>query len=486
MGVTDKIIKEATALAKVRPIAKTDKKENDEIITQELPQITPDMLPKEIRHWVQDVCERIESPIGVGAVTALTIIGNLIGNKVGIRPKAKDDWTVIPNLWGMIIGSPSVKKTPIYSELYKAVAKVEFEEHQKFENDMKAYRIEQDKYSTDKKKRKESEPPLEQPTKPQKKRYATSDGTIEAIAEIIKYNPNGILQTRDELSGFLKMMDKAGKEGDRAFYLEGWNGTNSFSVDRIMRGSTYIPQLTLGVLGNIQPSVLKEYIYEAVQGKRADGFIQRFQLALFVEPIKQNGVDRYPNTTAKDEFFELIKKIVEIEHFRECEDDPYKNVSFYRFENEAQTLFNNWYKDNYEEAQNAPNEALEGHLNKYPKLICSLSLIFHISEIVSSDNNIASVSKENFNRAYKIVEVLKAHAYYLYSTLEREDAQKEEMHDKIEAKIKELHQQSKLPMTFGAISQLIRGAKAKDVEEVSKSVAKVKGKKIISLLASNV
>lgn len=456
--------------------------EPSKIIAQKLPQITPDMLPDSISGWVQDVCERIESPLSVGAVTALTLIGSLIGNKVGIRPKSKDNWTVIPNVWGMIIGSPSVKKTPVYSELYKSVARLEHEAHTKFRDEMKAYEVDYEKYIADKKKIKEGDTPLEPPTKPHKKRYATSDGTIEAIAEIIKHNPNGLLQTRDELSGFLKMMDKSGKEGDRSFYLEGWNGTGSFSVDRIGRGSTYLPKLTLSVLGNIQPSIIKEYIYEAVQGKKADGFIQRFQLALFVEPIEQKGVDRYPNTEARDVFYETVRCIAEDEHYKGWEEDIFGETPFYRFENEAQTLYTSWAMNNYIEATRAPNEALEGHLNKYPNLICSLALIFHISEIVSSGKGIGYVSVENFNRAYKIVDVLKAHAYYLYNTLEREEKHKDEMHDKIEAKIIELNQQSKLPMTFGEVSRLVRGAKANDVEEVVKSIAKVKGRKIIGLL----
>lgn len=63
-----------------------------------LPKITPDMLPDSIGNYVKDVCERIESPFEIGAVTALTIIGSLIGNKVGIRPKAHDNWTVVPNV----------------------------------------------------------------------------------------------------------------------------------------------------------------------------------------------------------------------------------------------------------------------------------------------------------------------------------------------------------------------------------------------------
>ena len=34
-----------------------------------------------------------------------------------------------------------------------------------------------------------------------------------------------MLLLRDELSGWMRALDKPGHEGDREFYLEAWNGT---------------------------------------------------------------------------------------------------------------------------------------------------------------------------------------------------------------------------------------------------------------------
>ena len=79
-----------------KPIKKDDSK---------LPKITKDMLPSQIGNWVADVCERIESPLEVGVVNALSLIGNLIGNRVAIKPKQNDyNYLEYPNIWGMVIG----------------------------------------------------------------------------------------------------------------------------------------------------------------------------------------------------------------------------------------------------------------------------------------------------------------------------------------------------------------------------------------------
>ncbi len=449
-----------------------------------LPKITPDMLPISISGWVKDVCERIESPFEIGAVTALTLIGNLIGNKVGIRPKAKDNWTVVPNLWGMIIGKPSIKKTPVYGELYKAVSRLEVEATKQNEEALKDYEIEFEVYKAKIKEAKKEDnleklKALEEPKKPSKTRYATSDGTIEAIADIISGNPNGLLITRDELSGFLKMMDKAGKEGDRAFYLEGWNGTSSFSVDRIMRGSTYIPKLTLGVLGNIQPSIIKEYVYEAVQGGKADGFLQRFQLSVFVDAIEQKGVDRYPNKEQRDIFYSIVESIAKAEYFKGSQTDEFDDTSFYRFKDDAQVIFNDWYISNAKEAQTAFNEAMEGHLSKYPSFVASLALIFHICDIATDKEGKFnySIGKENIVKALKLVEVFKAHAERLYSTFEIEEQKRDERADKVLSFIGS----KALPIKFRDVTQGAGGKPSKtEILKAVKGIYKTAGSQIIS------
>jgi Protein of unknown function (DUF3987) len=103
----------------------------------------------------------------------------------------------------------------------------------------------------------------EVPEEPVLRRYKTNDTTVEKLSELLLQNPQGILINRDELSGWLRNLDKQGREGDRAFYLEGWNGTGSFDVDRIGRGCLHIPALCLSILGTIQPGPLSSYVWAA-------------------------------------------------------------------------------------------------------------------------------------------------------------------------------------------------------------------------------
>ena len=72
----------------------------------------PELLPDAIRDYVMDVADRQQAPPDFAAVTALCGISAVIGNRVRIRPKQNDDWEVVPNLWGAIVGRPSAMKSP--------------------------------------------------------------------------------------------------------------------------------------------------------------------------------------------------------------------------------------------------------------------------------------------------------------------------------------------------------------------------------------
>ena len=58
-------------------------------------------------------------PLDFLAVPAMTVAGSLIGCKVGIRPKQRDDWTEVCNLWAMVVARPGLLKSPAVSEILR-------------------------------------------------------------------------------------------------------------------------------------------------------------------------------------------------------------------------------------------------------------------------------------------------------------------------------------------------------------------------------
>ena len=64
-----------------------------------------DLLPLALRAWVMDIAHRMQCPADFPAVAALVALSSLIGARAVIQPKAKDDWQVVPNLWGNLVDS---------------------------------------------------------------------------------------------------------------------------------------------------------------------------------------------------------------------------------------------------------------------------------------------------------------------------------------------------------------------------------------------
>ncbi len=77
-----------------------------------MPPLDPQLIPAPLRGWIADVAHRMQCPVDYCAVGALVALAGVVGAAVGIRPKRRDDWLVVPNLWGGVIGPPSKKKDP--------------------------------------------------------------------------------------------------------------------------------------------------------------------------------------------------------------------------------------------------------------------------------------------------------------------------------------------------------------------------------------
>jgi putative DNA primase/helicase len=113
---------------------------------------------------------------------------------------------------------------------------------------------------------------------PKQRRLLLTDATYEKLHEILSDNAAGVLVARDELTGWLADLEKQGRESERGFYLQSWNGDAGFSIDRIGRGSIYVPAVCVSLFGNIQPSRLRSYLSDAVAGGPTDdGLFQRFR-----------------------------------------------------------------------------------------------------------------------------------------------------------------------------------------------------------------
>jgi putative DNA primase/helicase len=405
----------------------------------DLPAVSPfnfDCLPDTLRPWIEDIAERMQCPSDFPAVGAMIVLGSLIGRKIGIRPKRHDDWLVIPNLWGGVVGRPGLLKSPALEQALVPLRRLAVEAFGKHEAAMREHGI-SDILKTQRKKlaenkigkhlkagnekaaRAEAETVVcGNKAEPVCRRYEINDSTIEKLGVLLAENPTGLLLFRDELSGFLRALDREDRAGDRAKFLEMWAGTGELTYDRIERGTVRIPSNTLSILGGIQPDLLMGYVREAVRGGAgADGLIQRFQLFVWPDVSKEwRNVDRWPDTKAKNEAFAVFEYLDGLTA-EAVGADTSDGIPFLRFANDAQKCSDVWRAELETKLRSGiEHPAFEAHLAKYRKLVPALALLIHLA-----DRQTGSVSLDALNKALLWATSLEAHARRIFFAVLRPD-----------------------------------------------------------------
>jgi putative DNA primase/helicase len=368
-------------------------------------------------------------------VAAVVAAAAVIGRKIAIRPKREDDWTVVPNLWGLVVGRPGIMKTPALQEalkpLYRLVADARHEYQQKMrERDFHMAEAQARREARKKKLREaienkqsidELRHAFEAPSyvAPTERRYVVNDSTVEKLGELLNQNRNGLLLFRDELTGLLQTMDRQGHENDRAFYCEAWNGTGPYTYDRIGRGTLHIEAACISILGGIQPGPLHRYLREVFGEGQDDGLIQRFQLIVYPDTGGPwRNVDRWPDAMAKHGALAVFNQLnamdpTEIAAHELSPDE----LPFLRFTPEGQEVFNEW-RTGLEAKIRSDDEhpVIISHLAKYRSLMPTLALILHVIECVAEGTG-GPVSQAAAARAVAWCTYLEAHAQRVYQSV---------------------------------------------------------------------
>ena len=383
-----------------------------------------ELLPVALRGWVMDIAHRMQCPPDFPAVAALVALSSLIGARAVIQPKAKDDWQVVPNLWGAVVGRPGVKKSPALSEALKPLHRLqanEFELHKAAHDawvlDCKVMAMQDDANEKKAKGLAGKDPaaarallePVDTPAEPTARRFVVNDATVEKLGELMQQNPWGTLSYRDELYGLLTGLDKQGQEGSRAFYLQSYDGNQGYTFDRIGRGTVHIPRVCLAMIGGIQPGRIQEYVRGAVAGGSADdGLLQRFGLAVWPD-VTGNfvHVDQWPDTPAKQTAWAVFDRLAELQPASDTE------PTVWRFDDAAQALFVEWLVPFEIEIRGDDlHPAMVSHLSKYRKLIPALALVF---ALIDTPDSGGVIHEGELLRALAWEEYLRTHANRLYA-----------------------------------------------------------------------
>jgi hypothetical protein len=391
-----------------------------------VPEFPIELLPESLRPLVEDISERTQTPPDYAAAAAIVALAGCVNRRGSIIPKREDtSWVVVPNLWGAIVAPPGMMKSPILRVVTLPLVRVEeswragFEiERANFEGEKEQADLHRQAWREDYKRaiKKGATTPVQPDMtlhEPTQRRLLLTDSTFEKLHEILAQNPAGTLVIRDELTGWLAELDREGRQGERAFFLQAWNGDGGFTVDRIGRGSIHVPAVCVSLIGNIQPTRLRGYLSQAVEGGPGDdGLFQRLQILVWPDlPPAWRLIDRPASHSALQTAEQVFRSLAEL-----SADTPLRM----RFAPDAQELFFDWWADleNKIRGNSGLAPSFVSHLAKYRSLMPSLAGLFEVANQAASTTALDAdilISLDNTRKAAALCDFFEAHARRVYA-----------------------------------------------------------------------
>jgi len=249
------------------------------------PALVDDALPAGWVEWIAKEASARDCPRDYLAAALVCAASAWIGNSRHVA--VSETWGEPPHLWLAMIGDPSSGKTPAMKPIIQVCREIERDaepewqaviaEHARLSE---AARAIEEHWRDDVRKAAKSGQPAPArppgavaPAEPPKPRLVANDATTEELQYLLSGQPRGLFYVRDELAGWFGNHDRyGGNGGDRAFFLEAWNG-GAYTVDRVKhRGQPLrISRAALSIFGGLQPDKLRE----ALAGSD-DGLAARF------------------------------------------------------------------------------------------------------------------------------------------------------------------------------------------------------------------
>jgi Protein of unknown function (DUF3987) len=325
-------------------------------------QLPTGLLPPIIEEFARTNSQITGADAAGFAMGALVVCAGAIPDTIELQVKQHDmNWKEQPRLWGMLIGDPSTKKSPIMKICKSPVTKLEALYRRQYGYERQAF---------------EATPEDQRGPEPILRRIHIEDVTIESSQSILKDNPNGLLTVQFEMSGWMGGMDRySGPRGgmrDRAFWLQAYDG-GPYSVDRIGRGlGVYIPNLSVSLLGGIQPDLIRELASAALD----DGLLQRCCPVILTQAAV--GVDA-PMDPVNDRYGNLVEALYET-----LPPMPLNNFlteQILRFDAGAQAIRNALEKKHVDLQQcEAVSKKLSSHIGKFDGVFARLCIVWHCVE----------------------------------------------------------------------------------------------------------
>jgi hypothetical protein len=358
------------------------------------PPFARDDVPGEIGDFAFAYAEQSGFDPTITVLAAVVAASAALSDDFKLVADSGTGWMQSARLWGLTIAPSGAGKTPAHSAMLHPLHDMQRDLYAEFKRNVESL--------------------ADDEQKPPRPRIVIADATIEALSEVLRDNPRGILVANDEFESFLGSLDqykRGAASRDRGEWLRLFDG-GPHTVERVQRGSVYVPNFGASLLTATTPTALAKVAKLLPE----DGLLQRFLIGIGRRQI--DGV-RVANVQMLGEnFAQLLRRLYDAK--------PGLHKGVVPMMEMTRDAFDDWRR-----AQRATQEAFDGidpslgaHLAKYPTFALRVALIFHACRIVSKSdeadrNDLAKwpLLPETLKIAVRFLDSARKHAVVLYLAL---------------------------------------------------------------------
>jgi CRISPR-associated protein Cmr3 len=329
-------------------------------------------LEKYLHPNLAEPIKKVSAWMGVDPEAVLThllpIAAGLINPNSRIVVKKSTNFVEPCLLYSAVVAETGSRKTPTLNIPKAPLVKLQAEEDERYNAELKAYKKELDAYNHRRKENKDDEPPV--PPHPPREFYV-DNVTVESLDEIKGFQPNkAFTMIKDELSGLFASHGayKGGRGSDKESFLSGWGGGGVKKNRRSKDSRVSLARDSLSITGGIQPDKLR-----ALFGDFTDAQGEWARFLWYQMPMRPYKIPRHDAAYNLGHLLESI--------YRKLDSLP--ELEFY-FSKEGQKFYDDWYDKRYEQTRNEAKPGLKAAMAKMPGQAARLIGVLHVLNGVSS------------------------------------------------------------------------------------------------------
>lgn len=368
---------------------------------------------KRTRQFITSVYDHLRFKKDYLGINILCAIGVAAGKRY--RIEINNTFHDYPGLFYVMVGYPSIGKTPPMRLILKPLFDYNREISVKYNEELDAFYQRLEKYENSKDKEK-----MEKPRKPRKPHFITQDYTLEWLVGALNRSMNGMLLFQDEISGWTKSSMRYSKGMDEStFWNERYNHSDIIYNRKSEDYNIVVNEPLISVIGGTQIEQLKHLIDG---DKTENGFMSRL---LFAYPTDQLLELSDNDDVPEDEIHwwnGFIREIIDLDVVL---DDKKTTVipRTIRLSSEAKSIFMSWKKDNINminEMNSSDNGVLASYFGKLGTALGRLCLIIQIERWRNRETGMEQIDAESVERAILLVEYFRKvfHRIYFYFFVE--------------------------------------------------------------------